>query len=81
MVKFKTKNPVKGEQLIANRYMFIDGVFTCSDDDAVGIEPILTIYHDCDVEKVAAVVEAEIELDQNADTTLKAEVTKVKASK
>lgn len=81
MVKFELPNPKKGKVVINNKYAFVDGVFPCSDSDAVKIGPILTRFYGCTKlsERPAKAEKADDKTD--AAPTLKAEVTKVEAAK
>lgn len=81
MAKFKLPNPKKGQVVINGRYVFTDGVFSCSDSDAVKIGPILTTFYGCS--KVEDEPVKDEKSDKKSDTapTLKADATKVEAAK
>lgn len=62
----------QGEQIINNRYRFVDGRLEVSDDTAKKIEPILCRFYSCTVEDVPVVAKEE-KIDE---ASLKASQTK-----
>ena len=49
MPKFKLPKAQKGQQIVADRYIFEDGILRCSDSVAVKLEKILVRYYGCEL--------------------------------
>ena len=47
MKKFISSRQVKGQEIIAGKYVFIDGEMPVSDDQAAAMAPMLTTFYGC----------------------------------
>jgi hypothetical protein len=70
---FVTDRNKKGQEIVAGKYLFVDGLLAVSDADAELIAPILCRFYGCTLETVD---ERAAEVLDNLDPSLAAETTK-----
>lgn len=80
MIQFKHPKPVEGQMVLNDRYIFEDGVLTCSDSDGIKLEKVLVRFYGC-TKVLAEEAKKPVEKDEPEKPTLKAEATKVEVAK